>query len=577
MPRSSATTSSVFKVRGPLDPVNDSAICAPRPELDQILRAVNAPTVDAYIAILSSRQTGKTTLLYQLRQRVRPRGIGVALIDLALVHEQPEEQLYRFVAGEMLSELEPNIPRRPEKGGSPLKRDAAALPGNPVEFRRFLLDLARQVRSPRILLLFDEVEAVPEKYSDSFFGALRNVFSSRRKEDEVAFEKYLIVFSGARELHRLTGGPNSPLNIAERIYLRDLDVDGVKLIAANFRRADIAVPDGAAEWLYAQTNGHPYLTQKLCATIEQWHPPSITPEIVQQAAAQVLKSDDHLERLIIQVDAEPAAQEMLKQILQGAPVPFSRLRPPVARLELLGAIRDAGQQTVVRNAIYLAAFRAHFGLPPGGTRSVPKPRNWLRLIVLAIALLVLLINVPFLYVYARDILFASRSVNDVFAPPALGARAIIRYDRILRANDPTPASISVEIDQFTVSTPITVTFQHTDPDIADEGEARFRFDPASPRREKFAFTLNQIGLPYNPFQLTIPVRRIDLVFDSQAPGATPQTYTAEFRVDFYSAAVVSAALALAGLIGFLAGLWANVERLRRALGILSGFAKTEEE
>ena len=568
-------TSSIFKIRGPLDPVNDSAICAPRPELDQLLRAVNAPTVDAYLAILSSRQTGKTTLLYQLRQRVRPRGIGVALVDLSLVRDQPEDQLYRFVAGEVQSELEPNMPRRVEpKSSPPPKREATALPSNPIEFRRFLLDLARQVRSPRILLLMDEVEAVSDKYSDAFFGVLRNIFSSRRKEDEAVFEKYLIVFSGARELHRLTGGPNSPLNIAERIYLHDLDVNGVQVIAANFRRAGIEASAEAADWLYAQASGHPYLTQKLCAQIEQWQPPSVTEEIVQRAAAEILRSDDHLEKLIIQVDAEPAAKEMLRQIVQGERVSFSRLKPPLARLELLGAIRDAGQQAAVRNAIYLAAFRAHFGVTDAPSSRGFSLRRWIRPIIALVAALVLLVNVPFLFVYTRDILLASRSVNDVFAPPGLGARAIIRYDRILRANDPNPASITVDMDQFTISTPITVTFQHADPDIAGEGEIVRRFDPPA-HRERFDFTLNQSGLPYNPFQPVIPQRRVELVFDSGAPGAAPQTYTADFSVDFYSAAIVSAVLALGGVITFFAGLWVNVERLRQALGLLSRFSRSE--
>src|SRR5512143_898481 len=91
---------TIFKTRGPLDPVTDSAICVQRPELDQLLRAAQAPAIDAYLAILSSRQTGKTTLLYQLRARLRPRGYGVVLIDLAVARNQAEAELYRYVASE---------------------------------------------------------------------------------------------------------------------------------------------------------------------------------------------------------------------------------------------------------------------------------------------------------------------------------------------------------------------------------------------------------------------------------------------------------------------------------------------
>ncbi|MDE3088124.1 MAG: AAA-like domain-containing protein [Chloroflexota bacterium] len=568
-----STPSSIFKTRGPLDPVNDSAICASRPELDQILRVVNAPTVDAYLAILSSRQTGKTTLLYQLRQRVRPRGLGVALVDLALVRDQPEDQLYRFVAGEMLSELEPNLPRRTEK------RDQANLPSNPIGFRHFLLDTARQLRAARLLVLIDEVEAVSEKYSDAFFGTLRNAFSSRRKEDEIAFEKYLIVFCGARELHRLTGGPNSPLNIADRVYLRDLDAEGVRFIVANFRRVGIAVPEGAAEWLYAQTSGHPYLTQKLCATIEQWHPPGLTPEIVQRAAAEILRSDDHLERLIIQVDAEPPASDLLKQIVSGASVSFSRLKQPVARLELLGAIRDAGQQCVVRNALYLAAFRAHFGIVETSLKQPAPSRRWLRPLLLLLALLVFLVNVPFLYFYTTDILLAAHSVNDRIAPAELGVNAIVHYDQVLRANTPDPVGIKVEIESAVGQPPIVVTFRKSDPDITLKGNPTRQFD-APYHEEDFAFSLYQSGLgalPYNPLQPFTAHRRIDLVFEPQSAGKAPVTYTADFRIDYYSSAVVSVALLVSSVVAFFAGLWVNYRRVRQAIAVFGKFANPPEE
>jgi hypothetical protein len=550
---------SVFKTRGPLDPVNDSAIYAPRPELDRLLNAANAPTVDSYYAILGSRQTGKSTLLYQLRHRVRPRGIGVVLIDLALVRDQPEEQLYRFVAREVRSELEPNLARRADK------QELAALPGNPVEFREFLMDMARQVGAPRILLLMDEVEAVPGKYSDSFFGALRNIFSSRRKEDEVVFEKYLIVFSGARELHRLTSGTNSPLNIAERIYLRDLDLEGVRFLAGNFQRANIAAPDGAAEWIYAQTEGHPYLTQKLCAQIEQARPESITPEVVALAAEEILRSDDHLEKMIISVDEEPAASSALRQIVAGDRVQFSRLNPTLARLELLGAIRDAGQQCVVRNAIYLSALRAHFGIAERREPLGFQPGKVVRPLVLLLALFLFVINIPFLYVYATDILFAPRSANEVFSPPELGARAIIRYDRVLRAGDPNPNSISVEVDEFAVALPITVSLHHADADILDEKPSARRFDPPS-HRERFTFTLNQSGIRYNPFSPATEHRFITLNF--QMHGKPALTHTADFRVDYVSEALISFGVSVGSIIAFFATLWANVQKARGLLAFV---------
>ena len=155
------SNTTIFKTRGPLDPVTDRSICVPRPELEQLLRAAQAPTIDAYLAVLSSRQTGKTTLLYQLRARLRPRGFGIALIDLSVAREQPDTELYRYVASEISSELDlspqrsSTQPRRRAREGGGM-----GLPGNPIEFRRFLLNIARQTQAPRLVILIDEVDAI---------------------------------------------------------------------------------------------------------------------------------------------------------------------------------------------------------------------------------------------------------------------------------------------------------------------------------------------------------------------------------------------------------------------------------
>ncbi|MBI4789507.1 MAG: AAA-like domain-containing protein [Chloroflexi bacterium] len=562
-----AETRFIFKTRGPLDPVTDHAICVPRPELDQLLRAAQAPTVDAYLAILSSRQTGKTTLLYQLRARLRPRGYGIALIDLSVVQDQAEPELYRYVASQINSELEPSaaMPRRRLK-------DSLRLPSHPVEFRNFLLDIARRVQSPRLVILIDEVEAVSEKCADGFFGTIRNVFSSRRKEDEAAFEKYLFVISGAKELHRLSTGPNSPLNIAERIYLQDLPVEGVRLLAANFARAAIVAPPETAQWLYDQTRGHPYLTQKLCAQIEQWHPGVITQEIVQRATVQLLRSDDHLEKMIAQVDAEGPARQTLEQVTSGKAMPFSRLQPAIARLELVGAIRDAGQ-CAIRNPIYYAALRAHFNITPAA-QAARGWKRWIRPAIVLLALLFILLNVPFLYNYARDFYWTSSSINEKLQSQVLDSNFTIHYDRILRANSPDTTNISVDWDGVPVNGPVYVTFQADKPDITIEETARRTLDQPF-QQVRFNFKLNRSGLAvlrYNPFNPATDHRQITLTIESLADGSRREVYTADFVVDYYSAFIFSAVVSIASFIGALGAIFGNVGRVRQLLGLLGRIA-----
>ncbi len=546
---------SIFKTRGPLDPGADAAITVDRPELEQLLRATQAPVVDAYYAVLSARQTGKTTLLYQLRARLRAAGYGAALLDLAAVRELPEPEFYRFVASQIHAELEPILPRK-------LKRaNAEDLPTNAIEFRQRLFDIARQVQSPRLVILIDEVEGVPEAYADGFFGTIRNVFSSRRKEDEAAFEKYLFVFSGARELHRLTTGPNSPLNIAERIYLQDLALDGVQKLVSNFARANIPAPVDTAAWIFEQTHGHPYLTQKLCATIEQTRPNPLARETVHRATQQILHSDDHLEKMLLQIDGEPTARDLLRQILSRQSVRFSRLQPAVARLELLGAIRDEGH-CVVRNAIYETALRAHLTVPAAERAGIGGwfKQNWRRLLMIVAAVL-LITNLPVLYIYTTDILLAPKTVNERFQFTDPDLRGVIHYNRVLKPGQENATTIGVEAETINTRIPVSVTFRKIDADIVISGGALQRQFPPPSHVEEFKFWLTTGPLPYNPFDPFTAHRKIDLVFESPTGGPS-QSLTLDYRVDFYSAFLVSIGLVLTGLGSALASVWRGVRYAR---------------
>lgn len=442
---------TLFKTRGPLDPLQDQSVCIARPELAPVVRMARAAQVDAYVALLSSRQTGKTTFLYQLSAQLRAPGFGLVLIDLGSVQDQPEAQLYRFVASAMREQLAPGA--------------TDALPTNAVEFQQFLLATARQSPTKRIVLMLDEVEAVPAKLSDAFFGTFRSVFSTRHNEP--AFEKYLIVLSGAKELSRLTGGGNSPLNIAERIYLKDLSPDGVQTLIENFATLGIAAPPETAPWVHAQTRGHPYLTQKLCALIAEKNPVSITKELVDKLADALLRSDDHLEKMIIEIDNDPPIRNLLGKIVSGQTTPFTRLNPHIARLELVGAIRDA-EECAIRNPIYDEALRAHFGIG-GAARATNQLLNKARPLFLLAMVLLILLNAPLMFTYARDIAFATRTINAVFNPATLGIYAVIRYDNVIRANQPT--TITVDIEPHGANTPLLVTLHENDSDIVIEGGA----------------------------------------------------------------------------------------------------------
>ncbi|MBC7236331.1 MAG: CHAT domain-containing protein, partial [Chloroflexi bacterium] len=216
---------ALFKTRGPLLSATDIDLIIDRPALQRALRIARQPSVTQYVAILSARQTGKTTLLLRLRDLLQGDLVCI-FIDLSVLSAQDVSACFGFVAFRLLSELR-------ELLGDDLPMLATRQVDSSVEFLEFLRELADNVAVPRIVLLIDEVGALAPDVSDSFFNTLRTVFTEGRTLTG-RLAKYLFVFSGAVDLYTLTSGNNSPLNICEKIYLNDFDLDDVRKIVAQF-------------------------------------------------------------------------------------------------------------------------------------------------------------------------------------------------------------------------------------------------------------------------------------------------------------------------------------------------------
>jgi hypothetical protein len=198
--------------------------------------------------------------------------------------------------------------------------------------------------------MLDEVGALAPQVSDSFFNALRTVFTQGRGLN-TQLAKYLFVFSGAVDLYSLTYGTNSPLNICEKLYLQDFDVADTQHIVRQFERLNVQVPDEAASHIHGLAGGHPYLTMRLCALLEHAQVTTLTPEAIDRAAQQMLIEDDNIRHVIIELERRPAERRKLRSILiEGRETPFSRNDPVLASLEMIGAIR-ASQPCQVRTTL----------------------------------------------------------------------------------------------------------------------------------------------------------------------------------------------------------------------------------
>jgi hypothetical protein len=344
-----------FKTKGPLDPELDRDLYIPRPELEDLLHLCRQPMVYSYGALLSPRQTGKTTLLYQLSQQLQA-SLPVVFIDLSVLRNQGEAACYHYVARKLCARLEPFLDV--EAGQALPDRFETS-----VDFLTFLERVAENARSSRIVVMLDEVGALSSESSDSFFNLLRTVFNVARGQGTL-LGKFLFIFCGAVDLYDLTFGANSPLNICEKIYLSDFSLADVERLVGNFRRFGLSPCDGMAEQVYGLTSGHPYLTMRLCSLLEREEPAVLTSQAVEQAADTLLQGDDNLQHVIRRLDRFPEAKARLYDILQReGEIPFSRNDTVLARLEMFGAIRG-DEVCHVRNQLYRRMLWRYFSVTP---------------------------------------------------------------------------------------------------------------------------------------------------------------------------------------------------------------------
>ena len=338
------------RTRGPLSTLRDMGFLVDRPELRRAMRIAQQSSISQYIALLGARQTGKTTLLLQLRDLLRD-SYACVYVDLSVLRAQSAHACSRFVVFRLVSEF------RSLLGTDFFLPDAQHIE-SAVDAVEYLRQLAAVVPTPRIILLLDEVGGLSKECSDPFFNMVRTIFTQGRGLSS-PLAKYLFVFGGAVDLYGLTSEATSPLNICEKLYLSDFDCTDVEEIVSRFRRMEVPVSRGAGAQVYELTGGHPYLTMRLCALMESAQEQEINRRAIQKASELMLVEDDNIRYLIRELGRRPAERRRLGSILEGTRIAFSRNDPVLASLEMLGAIR-AVQPAQVRNLLYERALRAHY-------------------------------------------------------------------------------------------------------------------------------------------------------------------------------------------------------------------------
>src|SRR5262249_55213169 len=118
----------------------------------------------------------------------------------------------------------------------------------------------------RLALFFDEIEGLLEHhFSDAFLMTLRNLFNQREKYPGTL----VVAAAGAVDSVSLVKDPEiSPFNAADDLLLDDFSSEEARQLTAHLTDLGVPVAEEAHACIFAWTRGQPYLTQRVCAVLE---------------------------------------------------------------------------------------------------------------------------------------------------------------------------------------------------------------------------------------------------------------------------------------------------------------------
>jgi hypothetical protein len=334
----------MFVTQGPIDP--ESNMFAGRAaELRRMETWL--PSTHCVGAVLGARQTGKTSLLLKLRHAMRSK-YAFVFVDFEAVAQAKLAECLNYIAGEMIDQLAGRI------GGfeRPVLKDQG-------DFLAFLEKAARAAHDLRIVLLLDEIGALLPDAAFKLSSAIRAIFTTRHVKPE--FARYVFVLAGATDMLDLTKGRSSPLkNVADSLYLGDLSVAETEQLVAEVL-GDALTPGlrKTFQSLHAWTAGHPYWTQLLGEALGR-AATELPEAAITVAVEQLLQTEDrNLPHVFRALDADGGLWDLVGALLAGAPISFTRSNHSIAKLELIGLLKNDNGRCRIRNRIYREALEQH--------------------------------------------------------------------------------------------------------------------------------------------------------------------------------------------------------------------------
>ncbi len=331
----------MFVTQGPVDP-GSNMFAGRAAELKRMEAWL--PNTHCVGAVLGARQTGKTSLLLRLRHTLGSK-YAFVFVDFEVVARATLTECLNHIARELVEQLAGRI----TGVVPPVLEDQG-------DFLSFLEQCGRSAQGARIVLLLDEIGALLPDTAFKLSSAIRAVFTMRLVKPELA--RYVFVLAGAADMLEIAKGRSSPLsNVADSLYLGDLSaVETDQLVATVLGDTSTPTQRQAFRTLHDWTAGHPYWTQLVGQALGQERA-DVPDTTIKAVVEQLLHTEDkNLPHVFRALEADDGLWDLIGALLDQTPIQFSRANQAIAKLELIGLLKNDRGSCSIRNRIYREAL-----------------------------------------------------------------------------------------------------------------------------------------------------------------------------------------------------------------------------
>src|SRR5215207_11163745 len=185
--------------------------------------------------ILTSRQMGKSSLMYRVAERLVDAGARPVIIDLTELGAQTTaDQWYKGFLLLVQEQLDLNQNASAWWDANPQHAYAHRL-------IRYLREVALVERPERLVLFVDEIDTTLRlDFTDDFFAAIRFLYQNRAVDPELQRISFVLI-GVATPNDLIKDAARTPFNIGRRIELTDFSHDDASALAGH-----LAVPPGVS-------------------------------------------------------------------------------------------------------------------------------------------------------------------------------------------------------------------------------------------------------------------------------------------------------------------------------------------